>query len=105
LQNYEEDPLTVANLLAYKTSTMADTASQLAIRFNATPLKRAKLIQRLGLVEIATAAGTSPATVSRVLNGKHPNSAALADICEVLGVDVADCFPETGAEMAAEVAE
>jgi transcriptional regulator with XRE-family HTH domain len=67
--------------------------------FDATPLRRAKLIQQLGVIEIAQRAGTSKGTVSKVLNGLRPNARTLPDICRVLGVDIADCFPQERAQV------
>lgn len=62
------------------------------IYYNPTPLKRAKMIKRLGVVAIARRAGTSIGSVSRILNGKAPNSKYLGPVCDVLGVSIESLF-------------
>lgn len=70
------------------------THASTSVRFDPMPLKRAKLIRRMKVVDLARRADCSICTISDVLNGKRSNSKALAALCEILGVPVDACFPE-----------
>ncbi len=64
-----------------------------SFQFDPVPLQRARALKRIDVQQLARRADTSIATVSRVLNGHTKNSRALVDICDVLGVDLAECYP------------
>lgn len=66
---------------------------QVDMQFDGSPIRRALILKGWNQTRLARAVGKSDGTISLILSSKCSNPKTVAEICEVLGIDVSVCYP------------